>query len=190
MTTVFCSYFTPGYAAEAAGLVASLERFNLPHDVRPMPSRGEWTRNCAAKPAFLLAMREAYVDAAIVWLDADSRVVRELPPFADCDFAGHWFRDVELISACLYFAPTIPAGVLLRSWRSACAERPDVWDQKSLQRIVERERPPGLRMECLSPEWNWIQAVDGVPDLSEQAYGKREPFIVQRQASRRLKGSA
>jgi hypothetical protein len=182
------SYFTPAYAAEAAGLVESLRALGLPHEVCPVASRGGWDANCCHKPAFLRDIRERNPGTPLVWLDADARCLRRPSLFdaPDCDFAAHFFRDWELISACLYFAPTAAADALLADWAAACAARPWVGDQPLLAACVRRAGD-GLRVLRLPPSYNWIQAGDG-PDLSEQAYGPRDDIVVrQRQASRRLK---
>jgi hypothetical protein len=187
---LYVGYFTQGtpYEREAAELVVTLDGFGLEHEIVGVPDLGDWTHNCAQKPNVVREAMGKHPDRPIVYLDADARVIRRPELFDaldDRDFAGHWLGDEELISACLYFAPTPAAAELLRRWHVGCKDRPDVWDQKTLQ--AEVEAFDGLRVTRLPPEYNWIQAVDGHEDISQRHYGERSPVIVQRQASRRLR---
>src|SRR5687768_4455304 len=103
MPPTFVSFYTPAYAAEAAGLVETLAAFDLPHDVRAAPDLGSWTANCNHKPAFLEEMRSEHPGRALVWVDSDARI-RQTPDLfdtLDCDFACHWRNGVELLSGTM-----------------------------------------------------------------------------------------
>jgi hypothetical protein len=64
---LFVSFFTPSYAAEAAGLVETLDAFALRHDVVGVPSLGSWVANCGQKASFLLGMRRKWPGVPLVW---------------------------------------------------------------------------------------------------------------------------
>lgn len=53
---------------------------NIPHDVRELPSRGEYRLNCLAKPKFILSILEEK-KKPFVWLDVDSLIHNELSIF-------------------------------------------------------------------------------------------------------------
>src|SRR5579863_10531217 len=78
MQPIFISFYTPAYADEAAGLIASLDQFGLRHDVQPITSAGNWISNCAVKPFFIRDMLRKYSGSPVVWVDADARIIR--PP--------------------------------------------------------------------------------------------------------------
>lgn len=179
MAPIYVSFFTPAYAAEAAGLVESLNAFGLPHDVRALPSRGSWVGNCGMKAAFLREMRAEHPGRPLVWLDADARV-RQPPVLFDTldgyDFAAHWRHGEELLSGTMYWGDTEAAGDLLRAWEQECAFFPGVWDQRTL--AVAIERVPGLRIFHLPGSYTRIlDADDQGPDV----------VVWHGQASRRLR---
>jgi hypothetical protein len=188
---LYVSYYTigNGYEAEAAELERSLNAHRLPHRIEGVvPNGWTWARATQYKAEFLRRMQLEHPDRPIVWLDADARVVRRPLLFdcLDCHFAGHWYRQRELLSGTLYFAPGRTTQHLVEEWIESnrrhsggrCA------DQRNLQELVSRRRD--LRIVNLPAEYAWIDAGSG-NDLSSRAYGRRHPVIVQVQASRRLK---
>lgn len=183
MSPLFVSFFTPAYAAEAAGLVESLDAFGLPHDVRKLDSRGSWVANCACKPAFIREMRAEHPGRPIVWLDADARV--KAPPvlfdtLAGFDFACHYRGGEELLSGTLFFGPTDTAYELLRAWEQECRFFPNEWDQKRLEIAVSRV--PGLKAYTLPPTYVRIFDAQDMGDAEDAV-------VIHRQASRRLRHS-
>lgn len=179
-----------GYAVEAARLAASLDAVGVPYLLEAYDNRGSWVRNCAYKASFLLRMRDT-VDGPLLWLDADARVAGDPWPYLaglDCDIAAHKLGGHELISSTVYLNDTDACLGLLGRWVAAQETRPNVWDQKVLQATIE-ESPSAVRFAELPPELCWIEADRGgtAIDISERHYGKREPVIIQTQASRRLK---
>lgn len=193
MTPLYISYFTRDtpYESEAAELAVTLRQFGLPHDIQGIDARGSWNANAGHKPTFIRDMMLQYDGRPLVFLDADARVVKPPVLFGEInrggfDFAAHWLNDHELISACLYFAPTRPAWELVRKWQAEVAANPNqsTADQACLQAVVENS--PGLNQYRLPPTYNWISGGRDC-DISEQMYGKMEPTIVQTQASRRFR---
>jgi hypothetical protein len=196
MIPIYVSYYTVGggYEEEAAGLLQSLDAFKLPYRAigvnlqAPSAQRAAqaWRGAAQYKAEILRDMLKAMPGRALVWLDADARVVAEPELFAslNCDLAGHWYRGRELLSGTLYFGPSAAARQLVEDWIQSNRAQPGSWDQRNLQRIVAASTK--LHVERLPPEYAWIDAGGG-KDLSFRAYGSRRPVIVQRQASRRLK---
>jgi len=181
------------YLNELVELGDSCRKYGYKPFFKVVGDHGSWQRNTQAKAQFILLASMMYAGFPIVYLDADARIAGRLDLLesADADFAAHWFRDRELISACLYFKNDSLGWTqrIIHEWIDENEQYPDVWDQKNLQKVVERLEPHGLNVLRLPPEYNWIDAGDPnrTPDLSERHYGRRQPRIIQTQASRRYK---
>ena len=181
------------YISELRALNRTCKRFGYKPFFRVISDKGGWQSNTQAKANFLLLAASMYRGCPIVYLDADARITGRLELFIDCryDFAAHWFRDTEMISACMYFRNNIGGWTdrIIREWIDENNEFKGKWDQKNLQNVVERLEPQGLNVLRLPPEYNWIDGNDPnrKPDLSERHYGPREPVVIQTQASRKYK---
>lgn len=186
MIPIYVSFFTTDYADEAKGLIDSLDALGLEHDVRLIASRGNWVQNCSMKCDVIYDALDEFA-RPVVWVDADARIVAKPTLFdtMDCDFAAHWFRDTELLSGTAFFNHTHNAFNLLSNWSRFSRSHPGEWDQRTLQAAVDAT--PGLKIERLPCEYTWICEPGATRDISEAHYGKREPVIVHRQASRRKK---
>jgi hypothetical protein len=166
----------PGYAEEAAQLKATLDALGLESDIRERADAGSWARNCGQKPAYI---RECLLrhDRPVVWLDADARVKR-LPAFPACDFAAHWRTGVELLSGTLYFGNSLQALWLLDLWAEEQAMHPEEWDQRTLQRVVDRKSIPRMNIQRLPVECCAVFDGRDCP---------ADPIILHTQVSRRLR---
>ena len=180
---LYVGYYTRGtpYAEEARELAATCCAFGLSLELTAIDDLGGWQRNTQAKAAYLLDRWYAHASEGrgLVYLDADARV-RKYPALfdhLDCDFAAHWREGYEMISACMYLGTTAVVESLLLAWVDECALRPNDWDQKCLQDIVERRAD--LRVVRLPPEYNAIFDAGMCPES--------EWVISQHQASRRYK---
>ncbi len=74
---LFVSFYTEKtpYEALAEELRNSLDRFNLPHRIEPVPSRGSWVANTGLKAeAILRCWQES--ESPICWIDADAEILR------------------------------------------------------------------------------------------------------------------
>lgn len=78
------------YSDHARRLRINCNENNIPHDVRELPSLGEYRLNCLAKPKFILSVLEEK-KKPFVWMDVDSRIHAELTVFDEiedkCDIA-------------------------------------------------------------------------------------------------------
>lgn len=118
---IFVSYYTPdnGYKAYADDLRASLERWQIDHDIQPIRNRGDWDKNTKAKPEFILKMLDRYPGRDVVWIDADA-VVLSLPEIllnmpVGVDFSyGYRKEKDELISSIMFFRNNANSRKLLR----------------------------------------------------------------------------
>jgi hypothetical protein len=194
MPPLYVSYYTigNGYEVEAAGLVRTLENFKLPYRVCSVVINASgptsWQHAATHKAVFIREMQHDYPERPLVWLDADARVIQRPRMFEwlTCDLAAHWYRNVELLSSTLYFAPGKASRAVVEAWIKRNHDRPDRRhaDQPNLMDVIAARRD--LRLVNLPPEYAWIDAGSG-SDLSARAYGRRYPIIAQLQASRRLK---
>jgi len=72
------------YSDHARRLRINCNENNMPHDIRELPSRGEYRLNCLAKPKFILDVLEEK-KRPFVWMDVDSRIHAELKVFDELE---------------------------------------------------------------------------------------------------------
>lgn len=192
---LFVSYYTADtpYEALANDLRASLDRFDLPHRIEPIASRGSWVANTGLKARFIETVW-AEAEGPICWIDADAAVLR--PPAFLCqnpfDIAFVRRKGWEDLSGFLYLNKTAAAGRIVAEWSRLCATNPQVWDQVLLSLAWFTV----ARTEAVASQWlhpgifrfprPWIR------DLRDRVFyypfrRKIRPFIDQKQASRALK---
>ena len=176
---VYVSFATPEYREELQGLSDSAEALKLPQCVSRIGSLGSWVRNAAEKARVIAAARANHPGRAVVYLDADARVMSRPSWFnrLDCDFACRRLRGVEVLSGTLYFGPTDAATRLIDQWIREIERTPEEWDQRCLSRAMSLT--DGVR--SLDLPWTYCHIFDHRHD------DERAPVIVHRQASRRLK---
>lgn len=107
---IFISYYTPDYSEVAARLEDSLREHKLTYALRSLPPFSCWIEAVRFKPMFIQQMMCEHCDKdAVVWVDADARVLR--PPTLlfnlDCDLGVHFFKrrertPEELLSGTMY----------------------------------------------------------------------------------------
>ena len=179
MSVKIVSYYTALYQFEAENLENSLTKFlpNLSFSIEERPDSGNWEINTHYKAVFI----KQKLTQPIVWLDADAELKQYPKLFdeLDCDFAAHWFKDEELISATMYWNNTAKAHELLDSWINLNKMFPKNWDQVNLQNALNTITD--IKVVRLPPEYNCID------NLSVEYYGSIKPVIEQHQASRKYK---
>jgi hypothetical protein len=78
------------YSDHSRRLRINCNENNIPHDIRELPSRGEYRLNCLAKPKFIMSILEEK-KRPFVWMDVDSLIHAELSVFDElydkCDLA-------------------------------------------------------------------------------------------------------
>lgn len=186
------SFYTIGtpYEKEIQSLRESLVSKNVPHDIRGLADLGQWEANAKQKPVFIRDMLNE-CDHALVWLDADSVVLRYPKVFEmiDTDIAVYYkttgpcadrFGGFELVSASMYFANNDRVKMLLDMWinEQSRALQPEsqLIEQRALQRII-----PVWRAECKGTISFLPQSYCRIFDAPED-----HRVIEQRQASRRF----
>lgn len=180
LVTSFFTIDTP-YEQVVKTLIASLEKFSIEYFIKGLPNEGSWTKNCNLKPAFIASVMEMFPNKNIVFLDADAEVMQYPALFdvlgEECDFAVHYFREVELLTGTMFFRNCPIIHKLLSAWRLEVKLHPDVWDQKLLQKIVPAS---GIKVSRLPDSYTHIMGL---------SRSKVAPIIRQHQASRRHKRS-
>jgi len=164
------------YAEHAQRLHESLQKFDVRHELYPLPLKGKWEEICSRKAAFIRTMWERS-DVPIVWLDADATI--EAPPSLfstmQADFAIHRWNGWEFASGTLYFGKSLAVKALLDQWVLRCEADPMTWDQVHLQSAWCDVAAQGT----LKTEWlprSYCQIFDTTADAS--------PVIKHWQASR------
>jgi SAM-dependent methyltransferase len=187
MKVLYIGYYTRGngYEAHARELIKTLDGFQLPHEIEAIDDRGGWQQNTQFKARFIQMKMEQHPDCALVWLDADARILQipalfeEFATAHDCDLAVHYFRGHDLCSGTIYIAPTDEAQRLIAAWIEKNAQFPERWEQKNLQAVVEETHD--ARIAKLPAGYCYIF------DLSKRAYPREDVVIEHQQASRLLK---
>jgi hypothetical protein len=72
------------YSDHARRLRINCNENNIPHDIRELPSKGEYRLNCLSKPKFLLDVLMEK-KKPFVWMDVDSLIHAELSIFDDME---------------------------------------------------------------------------------------------------------
>ena len=159
-------------------LIKTLKKFpQIEYMVEERSESGSWELNTHYKAVYI---KEKLIEP-VIWTDADS-VLKQYPTLIetiDCDFAAHWFKDKELISATMYWNNTPKAHELLDKWIELNKLNSKLWDQVNLQNaLTEIEN---IKVIKLPPEYNFIF------DLSREYYGNLNPVFEHYQASRKYK---
>ncbi len=178
------------YQAEAAQMASSAEDVDLEVSLVAIDDLGSWQANTQAKARVL---RDALKNSSepLLYVDADARFNADprplLPsehprPRSTPDLSVFVRRDGdrgELLSGTLWLNTTVRCMEVLDAWVDACAEDPDTWDQKVLQRVLFNT--PGLTLELLDP------ALCFIFDTMRMQYPGVEPVIEHFQASRKYR---
>ncbi len=73
---IVVSYFTFGYVREAFQLLRSCQVHGLEYSMEKVDDRGTWSANNNYKPTFILQKSGEYPKRALLWLDADARILQ------------------------------------------------------------------------------------------------------------------
>lgn len=135
------------YQLQAHHLVASCEKFGIPHCIEGVDSWGSWELNCAFKPFFIIEKMKQ-LQRPLLWVDVDAIFLRkpsDLKVFSN-DFAV--YTDPELTSnhpskvraGTIYVNHTQGGRDFLMQWRAECqrqiadpTRQEEFWDQIALR---------------------------------------------------------
>lgn len=131
------------YTNEAKRLCASAARLKIQTNITVIESQGDWNKNTSFKSAFL-EQKRLELRGPLLYVDVDAvfhRSPLEYLLSLDCDIAV--CRDLDtgqLLSGTLYLQDTQQTIMLMNEWSRQCKLRPEVWDQKVLQDILDRDK--------------------------------------------------
>ena len=190
------SYYTKDtmYQLEAHNLIASCEKWNIPHHVEAIDSFGSWELNCAYKPFFLISKLQEF-KRPIFWIDIDAIFVKSplsLPEF-EGDLAVRINASLpdnhpsKVMSGSIFANTTPGAFSLLKMWAAKCYQQlsdpertEEFWDQTGLRDVILAQGP-ATRVIPLSP------AYAAIAEHPEDQKNVLDPVILHYQASRRYK---
>ncbi len=190
------SYYTKDtlYQLEAHNLIASCEKWDIPHHVEAIDSFGSWELNCCYKPFFLISKLEEF-KRPLLWIDIDAVFLKKpvfLPEF-EGDMAVRLHPSLpnhhpsKVISNSIFINATPPAQTLLKMWAAQCyreLSNPDrkeeYWDQIGLRDVIlahaGKARVAPLNL-----------AYAAIHEHPEDQKNVLDPVVMHYQASRRYK---
>lgn len=183
------------YRNAAAKMKVSVHRFGLEYDLECIPTTN-WMEATNYKSKYLLKMCKKFPNRPMLYVDVDAEMKRypllldnydvdlSVPYICWGDYGKKRFGR-ELLSGAIYFRSTEAVVTLFQRWRALVEEKPAIWEQKHLQKVVGP-----------IPADSSIVLVDGVrvrrlPDRYCQIFDLMKdcdsPVIQQNQASRAKK---
>lgn len=146
---IVVSYYTVEtiYAEIKDRLEKSLVKFNIPYHIESVRNLGTWIKNVNYKPTFILNMMKKYPDRDIVYVDADAEFMSYPKLFDDyqANFAVHEFirtgythnpKGKEVLSGTIFIKNSEQNSLIIHNWQKECKLKPQVCDQKSLEKIL------------------------------------------------------
>lgn len=155
---------------------------NIPHDIRELPTRGEYRLNCLAKPKFILDVLMEK-KKPFVWIDVDSIIHNELKVFDEledkCDIAFAYQGLPPNINAGvpkaspIYFTYRDIVVDFLNYWIKMCEENEKgseikVFDHEILMMKVLPVYLPKMRVGALGINyaiWPGTSIPEGMPKM-------------------------
>ena len=189
MSYIVCAYYTRDtlYEEKARTLVASLNKFKIPYDVRAIENLGDWYKNTGYKPTFLKKMLEKHPDKSVVYVDCDAEFLRYPDLFENwstltyIDVGVYVFdrscykksaHGFEVLSGTIFLQNNKEVYETVERWEQECKEHPHVWDQRSLEKVLDGH------FNTLPGEY--CKIFDRMEDITD-------PVIVHYQASRQVR---
>jgi len=153
MNFLVIAYYTENtiYEAHAQKFVKSLEKFSIPHFIKSIPNFGDWYKNTGYKPTFIKECLELFAGINLVYVDVDAEFMRcpDLFETLDCNIGVHYFDrrnhpkiNVELyevLSGTIFLQNNKEVFDIVCRWEERCKKFSYVWDQKSLEFVLEGE---------------------------------------------------
>jgi len=189
MNYIVCAYYTRDtlYEEQAKRLIVSLNKFKIPYDVRAIENLGDWYKNTGYKPTFLKTMLEKHSDKSVVYVDCDAEFLRYPDLFENwstlvyIDVGVYVFdrscykksaQGTEVLSGTIFLKNNKKVYELVEKWEKECKEHPRVWDQRSLEKV--------LNGQFHSLPGEYCKIFDRMDNI-------KDPVIVHYQASRQVR---
>ncbi len=186
MNFMVVGYYTKDtlYQEYASIFAKSLDRLGVTFYLEAMDSLGTWHKNTRYKPTFIKKMLKEFPDYNIVYNDVDAEFLKYPKLFEDLDYeiAVHKFdrrhhsqikvESYEILSGTIFLKNCQEVYELVERWEVECKRRPMVWDQKSLEKILDGN------FYNLPPEYCKIF------DIMKKV---KDPVVIHYQASREFR---
>ena len=153
MDFIVVGYYTLNsiYEKSARILSQSLNKYRVLYYLEGIECLGSWSANTAYKPTFLLRMLKTFKDLNVVYVDCDAEFLAYPKLFAcvEGDVAVHLFdrarnyprnqraKGSEVLSGTIFFRNNETIKGLVENWERECQKNPKVWDQKSLEKVLD-----------------------------------------------------
>lgn len=182
---IVVGYYTKDtlYEARAATLQKSLEKYKVPFYLERIDDLGGWYANTCYKPTFLKEMLEKFSDHNIIYVDCDAEFFAfpELFNSFEGNIGVYLFdrscysksaKGFEILSGTIFLRNNTEVKQMVEDWEQECKSHPNVWDQKSLEKVLgdNYEKLPGEYCKIFD-RMEWITS----------------PIIVHYQASREVR---
>lgn len=169
------------YSDHARRLRINCNEHNMPHDIRELPSLGEYRLNCLAKPKFILDILMEK-KKPFVWMDVDSILHDELKVFDEmegkCDIGFAYQAIISNLNLSIPKASPIYVSYndlvieFLNFWITSCEEniksttQQKVFDHEILMAVVLPIYLPKLKIAALPINyaiWPGTKLPEGFP---------------------------
>ncbi len=151
MKFIIIGYYTRNtfYEDHAQIFINSMKRLSIPYYIEAINDLGGWHKNVNYKPTFIKNMMKKFPDCNIIYVDVDAEFLAYPILFdeLDCDIAVHYFdrrhhpkitkEAYEVLSGTIFLKNIQSVYKLVERWEEECKRSPRVWDQKSLEKILQ-----------------------------------------------------
>lgn len=150
MNYIVVGYYTVDtlYQDKAQVLKESLARFNVPHDIIGVKNLGDWYKNTCYKPTFLKEMLCKHYPLPIIYVDVDAEFMAypDLFDTFEGDIGVYVFdrseyrksaHGFEVLSGTIFLRNNDKVFDIVEKWEIECKANPRVWDQKSLEKVLD-----------------------------------------------------
>jgi hypothetical protein len=149
MSFIVTAYYTRNtlYEQKVQVFEASLQKFNIPYHIKAIENKGDWYKNTGYKPTFLKEMLKKFPMLSIVYVDVDAEFLRypDLFETYDQDIGVYVFdrscykksaHGFEVLSGTIFLKNNEKVYKIIEQWENECKENPRIWDQRSLEKIL------------------------------------------------------
>lgn len=143
MSFIVCAYYTKNtmYEKCVVNLKESLKKFNVPNDVQGVTNLGSWIKNVNYKPTFIKEMLKKHSPLNVVYVDSDAVFLKypKLFETLDCQMSAHILKKpnrTELLSGTIFIKNNEVSESIIDKWIEICKNKPEQWEQKSLQELI------------------------------------------------------
>jgi len=149
MNYIIIGYYTIDTIYESAAkiFIKSLESLGIPHDIQGTPILGDWYKNTCYKPTFIKHMMIKHKGINVVYVDCDAEFLKYPVLFdtLDCNVGVYVFdrscyrksaHGFEVLSGTVFLKNNQEVFDMVSRWEQECKDNPNVWDQKSLEKVI------------------------------------------------------